>query len=48
MLKDEEFQRIRQNLGEDWSVSPELCKGLELFVCALYRANKETQDVNDC
>ena len=33
MLKNKEFQRVLQNLGEDWSVSPELCKGLESFVC---------------
>ena len=26
MCKNKEFQSIRQNLGEDWSVSPGLCK----------------------
>ena len=47
MLKNKEFQRVLQNLGEDWLVSPELCKGLESLVCAMSRANKESQDVND-
>ena len=33
MRKNKELQSILENLA--WSVSPELCKGLESFVCAL-------------
>jgi len=41
-----EFQVIFQNLGEQWSLTEELCVQLESFVRAMYGMKKGNQDVN--
>ena len=43
-----EFQVMFQNLGEQWSITEELCVQLESFVCAMYGMKKGDQDVNQC
>ena len=43
-----EFQVMFQNLGEQWSITEELCVQLEPFVCAMYGMIKGNQDVNQC
>ena len=43
-----EFQFMFQNLGEQWSITEELCVQLEWFVCAMYRMMKGNQNVNQC
>ena len=35
-----------QNLGEQWSITKELCVQLESFVCAMYGMKKGNRDVN--
>jgi len=37
-----------QNLGEQWSVTEEMCIQLESFVCAMYGVKKDNQDINQC
>lgn len=44
--KKEEFPDMLQNIGEEWSVSKELCIQLESFVSALHGAKKGTKDIN--
>ena len=39
---------MQQNLGEKWSISPELCGQLESFVSLLFGAKKGTKDINQC
>lgn len=43
-----EFQVMFQNLGEQWSITEELCVQLESFVCAIYGMKKGNRDVNQC
>ena len=43
-----EFQALFQNLGEQWSVTEEMCIQLESFVCAMYGVKKGNQDINQC
>ena len=43
-----EFQVMFQNLGEQWSVTEEMCIQLESFVCAMYGVKKGNQDINQC
>ena len=43
-----EFQVMFQNLGEQWSITEELCVQLESFLCAMYGMKKGYQDVNQC
>ena len=43
-----EFQDMLQKLGEEWSISIDLCSQLESFVSSLYGAKKGTKDINQC
>ena len=47
MLKNEEYQHAFQQLGESWTVSPDLFKKVERFTCRMYVSSTPVADVNE-
>lgn len=47
LVENEEFKNCFTHLGDEWQLSEEVFKGLQVFTCKLYASRTDREEVND-